>query len=219
MSHYYFTGTAKLSFSGAPIITPVVFSMFMHYCDDLQGSNDGSVLLKVADGDECPSWDTIGEGIVECLGYTAGTAAEDAIMELASAYGGEAMRVAARIIENFESSLADVGMLFELAVACNDGHNLKALDLEGSWISVGGEHGGYAGRGEYRTEKVTVQVSSDLARRIGTNLEGAITGDRAPDAAFSCVGELLLGGIHDKSTRQAIRQQFASYLLSGTDDC
>jgi len=210
-----FNRTGLLRFYGTPLMTPVLAGLFGAYAPQCGLNDPDTIELLVTTEGVVPAWTEIGTRVALALGMNGETGAADALMELATLYGGDAMGIVAAIVERFDSSVPDVGSLFMLALACNDGHALRSVEVEGGWAPQGAPHGGCGGDAQYVSAGVHIALSTALARDLGCRLEAGLEGgsESALEDAFWMVEALIAGGIKDEASKGVVRTKLAAFLL------
>ncbi|WP_321967057.1 hypothetical protein [Burkholderia cepacia] len=222
MSNNYYDATGVLEFSANAVITPVIRALFRPFKldeDDLRRSPSTTVYIAHLAEDNNTDWETIFASIAEeaqGIGIRPLTDDHDesSMMWLEAliakfVHSDEGLGdLLDRIARDAQShSDADLEALYAIAMLCNDGHNLKAIHMEGCWHCSKPRLFEFGGIGEYRGLAFSITRSSTEALRLGSALSAALESSNL-DVAAQLVAEDLekvLAGVTGAEVRSVLR--------------
>lgn len=220
MANNYYDATGILVLDK---VTPVITALFGGMNLDASYPGNGQAYIaRLSEGGDS-SWAAIQESLYELantLGMALPADAEETIEEclylLAEHFGAGEDEVLGNLIEHhsFEDD-ADLDALFEIAVRLNDGHGLKAIQIEGAWHCDKPRLFEFSGNGEFIGKHVYVGTTSSTALSLGEDLEDALTAGDADLGAERVLREVntILNGVADEAQREALKQKLGALLV------
>jgi hypothetical protein len=216
-SYYDCTGALVLG-----QVTPVIKALFGAF--NLEAGEPGSGEMSIAKISESDSltWDDLLDNfdeliaqlsiqvpdqpyqtVPEYLGILAkhfGTADDKFIQELSQR-------------DDFEDD-PSLGTLFALADRFDDGHGMKAMNLEGCWHSDRPSLFAFGGDGAYHSRNFRHSVSSSDARELGAAMDAALANDDLDAAAGRIMKEVdnILKSVTDARLRDELTAKLASLM-------
>jgi hypothetical protein len=222
MSNNYYDATGILIFSdGNANVTPVIRALFGTFEMDETTPGEGQVYIANMSEATSSTWNSVADSIAthrEALGIALPDGAEEDdiaawLTQLGAKFGVQDEKFLQLLESDFDCE-ADLASLYDLAQWCNDGHNLKALDVEGAWHSDRPRLHEFGGDGMYLSDLVQVTRSSSRARELGSDLEAALANNdtiKAGQIVGKEVGRLL-ASISNQQFREAIAETVAAAL-------
>jgi len=219
MANNYYDATGVLVLAR---VTPVITALFGGFKLGQPDPNSGETFIAQVAESNHPHWDDILENLVELasnlgLSLPAGSNGliEDYLRALASHFGADQSVEIQNLIEqtDFEDG-AELGLLFDFAVHFDDGHGLKAMQIEGCWHCDKPHLFEFGGDTEFRGRLYNQYTSSQLARGLASAVGTALEIDdveTASDLLTAHVNELL-AGVKSAGTRDALRVKISEGL-------
>ncbi|WP_140952729.1 hypothetical protein [Cupriavidus pinatubonensis] len=222
MVNKYFDETGLLALK---TVTPVIRALFQDFYLDPSRPSKGRAYIARSSESNVPQWEDIHENLRELvlqlgLSVSNGDTIENRLNVLATHFGADGDATLATLIDlaPFDGRV-EPGVLFEIARRLDDGHGLKAMNIEGGWQRSNGRLLEYGGYGEYYGRHVSVSESSSTALNLGKKLDVALeAGDlgKAIEGLLTHIRSLLAGVTNDE-TRAALRTGIAKGLLGPAD--
>ncbi|CAB3754350.1 hypothetical protein [Paraburkholderia humisilvae] len=230
MSNNSYDATGVLVFDGSPIVTSVIRALFDAFSlNEQYPGGDQCYIARDTDSTDT-TWSAVRESIQEwaaMLGVGLTDEREDqepgqilcALGKKLGISSPEFDGLVREVVEPDECQEADLNVLFRLASILNDGHNLLAIQYEGSWSSSKSRLGEFGGEGEYLSRHLRLYSSSTRAVQLGEDIDRHLRGDDVASAAqamLKSVRRFLDSVLHDDQ-RAEITSSIAAALASGQD--
>lgn len=202
-------------------VTPVIEALFGDFALDANDpGGDMAYIHQCSDSHEC-HWDDLAERLeplIVARGITPqGESAKDLLCTLAGAFDKATNATFTKIIDGIDfDNVAALEDLFDLAMLLDDGHGLKALNIEGCWSSSKPRLFEFGGSGRYRSQRLQLHsVSSDVVQ-LGAQLDKALDSqdlDQAAQAVATRVAAMLQG-VTDKTLRLDLQRRIGETLAA-----
>lgn len=206
----------ELKFSGKPVFTPIIETLFSPFNLGENSSSRGNTCFysyqSSADGDV--AWEQVMESIqdnADVLGIELPDDADDGdisewMRALAEKFSVNDPDILARINKLENNYQADPFDVFDLAIRFNDGHNLEGIVQEGCWYSDKAALNEFGGSAQVVTPQIRMSVHTQTFLDLAASLDKAIASNNQAAATTLVAGAVnkLLDAIQDKELRQKI---------------
>ncbi len=220
MADTYYDATGVLTLDR---VTPVITALFGAFALDESYPGNGRVYIAKLSGRNDPQWDGIRDALAELAAHLGLSALAESspdikvlLKQLAGHFHAGNETVLNELIDSghFEDE-ADLQVLFEIAACLDDGHGLRAIEIEGCWRCSRPVLFEFGGDGLFVSREITLHGSSSQALELGQALYDALATGHLDEAtrvlATHAAGALI--GIHDGAIREALRRRLARRLL------
>lgn len=222
MSNTYFESTGLLHFHGDAKVTPVVLAIFEPLNLDVEGDDPSDALYIARTASRAGDWADVLENLTELAderglppaAQPSANTSEDGedfdatsgLRRLATASGVPETSLAPLLDAARNNDSADVADLFELAMLLQDGHNLRAIGVEGCWHADRPRLGEFGGYGVFRSGHVGSDGNSTQVITDATDLHVALESEDHLAAAKVLANQLARScrAILDQSERASV---------------
>lgn len=189
MSQSYYDATGRLYFQPTGKVTPVIRALFgafeVGYAKDVENEDRQVLFRHISEGNEV-SWSRVGKNILDqaqAIGLELGNDAvpddpRDLLFALLEHFDCRDVEMI-NLVESTAIECdtdADLGTLFKLAQACDDGHGLQSLHAQGAWhassdrVGLGAFGGDSYFFGKHFSFYSSTSHTGELSRRVNESL-------------------------------------------------
>ncbi|MFN9471424.1 hypothetical protein [Acidovorax sp.] len=216
MSHNSYQATGVLVLGK---VTPVIEALFSDFALDANDpGGDMAYIHQCSDSHEC-QWDDLAERLkplIVARGITPeGESAKDLLCTLAGAFDKAADASFTKIVDGIDfDNVAALEDLFDLAMLLDDGHGLKALNIEGCWSSSKPRLFEFGGSGRYRSRRLQLHSISSNVAQLGAQLDKALDSQDLGQAAQVVATRFseMLQGVTDETLRIELQRRIGETL-------
>lgn len=222
MANSYFDATGVLILDR---VTPVIATLFGGFkLDDAYPGNGEVYIARISESHD-PLWDDVLDALKDFasslgLAPPAEPDVEGYLRVLAKHFEAEDREDLEHLIEShaFDDS-ADLEALFLIATCFDDGHGLKAIQVEGAWHCDKPRLFEFGGEGIFISREISLISGSSRALALGQDLRECLRAGNLDGAADRLASEAIsvLSGVSDETTRLELRKTLARKLLAGSD--
>ena len=194
--------------------TPVIKALFGPYRLDVANPRDGEAYI-CADSERRPTWNDVEDGLqalAMSLGLVPKGGSEVRLKELVAVlavhYGQDAGGVQ-HLLDPVVEQRVELSELFRLADVLDDGHGLKAIEMENASYCSSPELWGFGGAGFYLGRQVVLHSSSATALVIGKRLDEALERGDVDAAAGMLQAQMkrMVAGVLDQAMQRELERR------------
>lgn len=221
MANNYYDATGVLILDR---VTPVITALFGAFNLDGSYPGNGKAYIARLSSASDPQWSDVLDGLLSLAAALDLPAPDDedvkfpwVLNALAKHFGTDTNIDLLDLIEHYRfDEDADLEALFLIASCFNDGHNLTAIEFEGSWRCDKPRLFEFGGNGCFLSREICVFSSSSDALRLGQDLRKALVADDLVKASTRIARVVLdlLVSVPDKTLRTRLRRSVADRLLT-----